>query len=115
MSLGLYFDHHVMRAVLVGLRLRDVDVLTAYEDKADLLADPVLLDRATALGRVLFSQDNDLVREAVRRQQLAIPFSGVIFVRQLKLSVGDCVDDLEMIGKLGEPGEFADKITYLPL
>ncbi len=115
MSLGLYFDHHVLRAVLVGLRLRGVDVLTAYEDKADLLADPALLDRATALGRVLFSQDSDLLREAVRRQQLGISFSGVIFVRQRKLSVGACIEALEMIGKLGEPGEFADKITYLPL
>jgi hypothetical protein len=46
MSLRLYFDHHVHKAIAVGLRLRQVDVLTAYEDNAGELADPDLLDRA---------------------------------------------------------------------
>ena len=31
MSLAFYMDHHVPRAITVGLRLRGVDVLTAYE------------------------------------------------------------------------------------
>ncbi len=33
-----------------------MDVLTAHEDQASELPDPELLDRATALGRVLFTQ-----------------------------------------------------------
>ena len=57
-------DVHVRRAVTVALRLREVDVLTAQEDGSQRLADPELLDRATALDRVLFSQDRDLLREA---------------------------------------------------
>jgi hypothetical protein len=32
MPLALYMDHHVPRAITVGLRLRDVEVITAYED-----------------------------------------------------------------------------------
>jgi len=39
----------------VGLRLRGVDVITAYEDGADDMDDSALLDRATELGRVFFS------------------------------------------------------------
>jgi len=31
-ALALYMDHHVPRAITVGLRLRQVDVLTANED-----------------------------------------------------------------------------------
>jgi hypothetical protein len=50
----LYFDHNVSRAISQGLRLRGVDVLTAYEDRNQRLPDPELLDRAHALGRVLF-------------------------------------------------------------
>jgi predicted nuclease of predicted toxin-antitoxin system len=50
-----------------GLRLREVDVLTAQEDGAATLDDPVLLDRAMALGRVVFTQDEDFLREAHRR------------------------------------------------
>jgi hypothetical protein len=40
MSIAFYMDHHVPRAITVGLRLRGVDVLTAYEDGQSELADP---------------------------------------------------------------------------
>lgn len=67
MALQLYMDHHVPRAITVGLRQRGVDVLTAFEDGAHELLDPDLLDRAGALGRVLFIRDDDLLAEATRR------------------------------------------------
>ena len=60
-------DVHVHAAITEGLRLRGVDVLTAQEDGGRRLRDPALLDRATALGRVLFTQDDDLLREAAER------------------------------------------------
>jgi hypothetical protein len=42
------------------------------------MEDPRLLDRAGELGRVLFSQDEDLLIEAARRQREGIHFAGVI-------------------------------------
>ena len=54
--LALYMDHNVPRAITEGLRLRGIDVITAYEDSADDMNDPALLDRATELGRALFTQ-----------------------------------------------------------
>jgi len=48
-------DVHVRRAVTDGLRLRQVDVLTAQEDGATALPDGALLSRGQALGRVLFT------------------------------------------------------------
>src|SRR5579884_1049821 len=45
MPLALYLDQHVPRAIATGLRLRGVDVLTAFEDGASDLDDPALLDR----------------------------------------------------------------------
>ena len=54
-------DHNVRAPVTTGLRLRGVDVLTAYEDGHRTVDDPVLLDRATELAPVLFSQDEDLL------------------------------------------------------
>jgi predicted nuclease of predicted toxin-antitoxin system len=74
MPLALYMDHHVRRAITVGLRLREVEVITAYEDGASELEDAALLDRATVLGRVLFTRDDDLLAEATRRQRESIPF-----------------------------------------
>ena len=80
-------DVHVHQAITTGLRLRGVDVLTAHEDGARRLSDSELLDRATALGRVLFSQDEDLLGEAARRQQGGETFAGVIYAHQLKVSM----------------------------
>lgn len=86
MALKFYMDHHVPRAITNGLRTRKVDVLTAFEDQADRFEDPALLDRATTLGRVLFSQDDDLLTEATRRQTQGIPFFGVEIAFKSKLS-----------------------------
>jgi hypothetical protein len=54
-------DVHVKAAITAGLRQRGIDVLTAQEDGANRLDDDRLLERATALQRVLFSQDDDLL------------------------------------------------------
>ena len=93
----LYMDHHVPRAITQSLRLRGVDVLTAYEDGANYFSDSALLDRASEFGRVLFTQDDDLIAEATKRQKEGIPFSGVIYSHQLKISIGGCINDLEII------------------
>jgi hypothetical protein len=45
MSVRLYMDVHVRRAVTEGLRMRGVDVLTAQEDGAAELTDTDLLSR----------------------------------------------------------------------
>jgi Domain of unknown function (DUF5615) len=71
-------DVHVPRAITQGLRPRDVDVLTAQEDGARQLCEAELLDRASALGRVLFTRDVDLLAEARRRQGAGHPFGGVL-------------------------------------
>ena len=63
--LALYMNQHVPRAITEGLRLRGIDVITAYEDGASDMGDPELLDRAAELGRVLFTQDDDLLAEAI--------------------------------------------------
>jgi hypothetical protein len=93
MSLKLYMDHHVPRAITMGLRLHHVDVITAYEDQTHEIPDADLLDRATALGRVLFTQDDDLLTEATKRQRAGETFGGVIYAHQADVSIGQCVQD----------------------
>jgi hypothetical protein len=108
-------DVHVHVAITEGLRLRGVDVLTAQEDGARRLLDPALLDRATALGRVLFTQDDDLLREATERQRHSVAFAGVIYGHQLKVTIGQCIGDLELIATVNEPEDCANRVEYLPL
>jgi predicted nuclease of predicted toxin-antitoxin system len=108
-------DIHVRRAVTDGLRLRGVDVLTAQEDGAGEFDDPRLLSRATESGRILFTQDDDLLREARKRQQSGEDFAGLIYGHQLNVSVGQCVDDLELIAQVSESEEWVNRLLYLPL
>ena len=115
MALTLYMDQHVPKAITVGLRLRGVDVVTAYEDGAAELKDSELLDRAQTLKRVLFTQDDDLLSEAVRRQRENVPFYGVIYAHQLQVSIGTCVRDLELIAQAGESEDVVNQIQFLPL
>lgn len=82
MSTAFYMDVHVRYAVTQGLRLQGVDVLTAQDDDSTLLDDSQLLDRATQLKRVLFSQDEDSLIEASRRQSADEHFYGVVYAHQ---------------------------------
>jgi len=52
-TVALYMDVHIPKAITVQLRLSGVDVLTAQEDGRAEVDDAILLDRATELGRVL--------------------------------------------------------------
>ena len=67
------------------------------------------------LERVLFTQDDDFLAEATRRQKDGIFFRGVIYAHQLRISVGGCIHDLEIIAKAGEPEALYNQVQFLPL
>jgi len=75
--LTLFMDHHVPFAITAGLRKRGVDVRTAEEDGSATLEDDPLLARATSLGRILFSQDEDLLVIAHQWLQSGREFAGL--------------------------------------
>jgi hypothetical protein len=112
---SFYMDHHVPRAITIGLRLRGIDVITAFEDDTGEMIDSKLLDRAGEMGRVLFTQDDDLLSEAARRQKEGILFHGVIYAHQLRTSIGACVNDLELIAKVADPDDLINSVIFLPL
>jgi Domain of unknown function (DUF5615) len=49
MPLKLYMDEQVPRQITLGLRLRNIDILTVQEDDRSGLDDPEVLARATEL------------------------------------------------------------------
>ena len=93
MSLRLYMDEHVPKAVSEGLRQRGVDVLLVQDDGRTGIDDPSLLDRATELKRVLFTRDTDFLKEASRRQSTGQAFGGVIYTHPLRLTIGQCLQE----------------------
>lgn len=115
MAVAFYMDQHVPRAITIALRLRGIDVMTAYEDGTSELDDAVLLDRASELKRVLFTQDDDLLVEATQRQREGKPFYGVIYAHQLRVSIGACIEDLQVIATSGAAEDVMNSVIFLPL
>lgn len=115
MPIRFYMDVHVPAAITGALRRRGIDVLTSQEDGTREVADDVLLQRAGELDRVLVSQDTDLLRIAHQWQAEGRAFSGVVFAHQQGISIGQCIDDLELIAECCEPKEVANRVLFLPL
>ena len=107
-------DENIDGAITRGVRHRGVDVLTVQEDKMRGQSDPKVLDRATLLGRVAVTEDDDFLAEAARRQEQGKPFGGVIFAPK-HLAIGLCVETLELIALANEAENYAGRVTYLPL
>lgn len=103
MAVRFYMDEQVQSAITRALRSCGVDVLTAQEDGKEAAFDPELLDRATALGRVIFTRDDDFLREATRRQRSGIAFAGVVYAHPLRATLGECVKDLKLISAATGP------------
>ena len=112
--LTLYMDHHVPFAITAGLRKRGVDVRTAEEDGSATLEDDRLLQRATSLGRVLFSQDEDLLAIVHQWLETGRDFAGLAYAHQLAISIGQAVRDLEMLAKVLDPNDMRNRVEYLP-
>lgn len=108
-------DVHVRRVITRGLRRLGVDVLTSQEDGTAEMDNVDLLTRASNLGRVLFTSDADFLVEASRRQRARIPFAGVKYAHQKNVAIARCIEDLEVLAKLSEPGDLENALTYLPL
>ena len=115
MSLAFYMDEHVPRSITTGLRLRNIDVLTVQEDGRTGFPDRKILDRAIELNRIMFTQDDDFLVEAQRRQEVSQFFTGVIYAHQLNISIGSCITDLELIAQLTGVDELQNTVRYLPL
>ncbi len=114
MAIFLYMDVHVPQSITAQLRRRGVDVLTAFDDHALELSDDLLLERATQLKRVLFTQDIRFRVLAQTWQAEGKQFSGLIFGHQLGGTIGQFVKDLELIAKVSEPDEWMNVVEYIP-
>ena len=63
----------------------------------------------------MFSRDQDFLREATRRQREGEPFVGVIYAHKQRVSMGQCIQDLQLLAEVGSPDDFHDRVYFLPL
>ncbi len=111
----IYLDVHVPAAITVQLRRQGVDVITAQEDGGSTLTDTELLERSTALGRVMFTQDIRVKALAEQWQRAGRNFGGLVFGHQLHGSVGQYVRNLLLIAQSTDAEEWIGQVEQLPL
>ena len=114
MAIALYMDVHIPQSITAQLCRRNVDVLTAQEDDTLELPDDQLLERSTALSRVLFTQDIRFRAMAEDWQRQGKPFAGLIFGHQLGGTIGQFVKDLEFIAQASDPEDWQEMIEHIP-
>ncbi len=84
------------------------------EDSAGRMSDDELLTRATAIGRVLLTQDADFLEIAAQCQRQGIAFGGILFVPQ-GTPIGRLIHDVELCLTGMTANEFANRLVHLPL
>jgi predicted nuclease of predicted toxin-antitoxin system len=107
------FHGHLVRGVLRIapkadlIRVQDVGLRT--------VEDPEILAWAAQEGRILLTHDVKTMLIPVRKRlQLGLPMPGVIFVPQ-PFNTTEIIENLVLLAKYGEPGEYAGTWDYLPL
>ena len=88
--------------------------MTVQEDGRAGRSDEQVLVRATELGRLTFLQDADMLRIANALQTRGASFAGIAYAHSLKITIGQCVNDWQLICELGMPEEFESRVEFLP-
>jgi len=97
------------KKIRVEVRMVQVDLQRERGGKTEQEFSTVLETEVAELikGIEIVEQGRDL--------QTGEAFAGVIYAHQLKVGIGRCVSDLEIIANVYEPGDMANQVMFLPL
>lgn len=115
--LRLLFDEDVHGDIIDGVRRRQptLDCIRVQDVGLAHTADATILDWAAQQGRVVVSLDKKtLALDAWKRVERGQPISGVAILRVI-LTIGQAINELELITVAGRPDDFKDQVIYLPL
>ena len=106
-KIRFYTDEHVSKAVVKGLRQRNIDVLTVPEAGTLGASDEEHMTLAREIGRVIFTQDRDFLRLAEGAQH-----NGIVYTVQ-DTTIGEIVKGLTLIHQVLEVDEMIGRIEFL--
>ena len=115
MTLAYYCDEHVPWAVTHGVRAAGIDALRVQDDSLHGEGDEPLLQRATELGRVLFTHDDDFLVIAAEWLRTGRTFTGIVYVHQDRLSYRERIAELIRLDREFSAEQMVNQVVYLPL
>jgi hypothetical protein len=114
-TVAIYADNNVREDILAGLRTFGIDVLRARDDGNERMDDEPLLERATALDRVLLTEDSDFYRITARWWRNGRDFAGVIHIDQDAAPISRLIEDLALIVTSHALDELRNRLVYVPI
>lgn len=106
------FNGHILKAIQV--RLPDVDIVRVQDTNMYQASDPELLEWLADENRILLTHDVKTIPGYVyERIYAGLPVPGVIEVRE-SVSMGQILDELEVLMGAGTPEDFENIIYYIP-
>ena len=109
-ELKFYFDESVELAASQQLVISGLDAVSAHS--LDLLGtdDESHLQRATSMGRVLCTYDDDFLKLAAS----GIEHAGIVYVPRQKASIGDWVRELRAMHARLTAEDARNQVFFLP-
>lgn len=107
------FDGNLFKAL--RKRFPDLDIVRVQDTELYQAPDPVVLEWAAKEKRIVLTHDvQTLVGDAYARVEQGLPMPGVILI-PTTLAIGEALSDLEIAVGAGEPDDFADRVTFIPM
>jgi Domain of unknown function (DUF5615) len=107
-----YADENVKAAVVDGVRLRGMDVVTAQERDQRETDDEELLETAAAENRLLLTNDTDFLRIHAEWCAAGRNHAGIVYWHQNR-SIGDAVRGIAEYAELTAPEDAANMVRFL--
>lgn len=108
-SIRLYFDERVQVEVAEPLRRRGIDALTVRDIGLLGEPDPLHLQRAAEMNRVLCTYDYDFLRLHAE----GIEHCGIVIARHFDTTIGKWVRGIERICAVMSAEEMRNQVEYL--
>jgi hypothetical protein len=113
LPLRLYADECVNGRIVIGLRRRGVDVVTAEDQGLISAGDSDQIARAIALGRTLVTSDRDFFTIADDLMARQTPFPGMFFI-QPRATIGEAVRIIGEAAKVLDAPAMESRIEWVP-
>ncbi|MCY7357141.1 MAG: DUF5615 family PIN-like protein [Rudanella sp.] len=107
-SIRLYTDENVARAVVDGLRRRNIDVLTCQAAGMMGATDEEHLAFAMAQQRVIYSQDDDFLRLHAK----GVAHAGIVYAHQ-RVPTSLIIRGLLLIYEVLKPEEMQNHVEFI--
>lgn len=107
-KIRFYTDEHIPKAVINGMRLRGIDVVSISDTRAFGGTDVQHLEQASSERRVVVTQDADFLALAAS----GVPHQGIIYAPQ-GTPIGQFVQGLLLIHEVLDADEMVGQVEFL--